>query len=100
MIMEDKPKRFLFRILLAIIIVILIVTFSLQNSDITDVRIIFWTASFPLVILFLMCFIAGIFLVLIGAAPIISHSKSKSRLIEQLKERIDFLEKENARLIK
>lgn len=93
--MENKSNRSLFKILTAVIILVLIVTFSLQNNTNTEIKLWFWTANSPLIIIILFCFLAGLFFALLAFAPIFKHSKHKSKLIDELKERIDFLEKEN-----
>lgn len=98
--MEDKPHRFLYKIILALVIVILIIIFSLQNNANTTVTILFWQASLPLILLFLLSFIVGILITLIGIMPVIRASRSKSLLIKTLMERVDKLEKENTKLTK
>jgi uncharacterized integral membrane protein len=96
MIMEDKPNRNLYRLIIAVIILVLVVTFALQNSDGATVNLWFWQTNAPLILLFLMCFIAGLLFALLGLVPVYKHSKRKTKLIEELKERIDILEKQNA----
>lgn len=78
----------------AVVILFIIITFSLQNNDETPVKFWFWTMNSPRILLFLICFIGGVFFAMLGIAPIYKHSRRKSKLIEELKERIDFLEKQ------
>ncbi len=92
--MENKPNQSLYKILTAVIILLLIVTFSLQNNTSTEIKFWFWSANAPLIIIIILCFIAGLLFALMAFAPVFKHSKHKSRLIEELKERIDLLEKE------
>ena len=94
LIMENKPNQSLYKILTAVIILLLIVTFSLQNNTSTEIKFWFWSANAPLIIIIILCFIAGLLFALMAFAPVFKHSKHKSRLIEELKERIDLLEKE------
>ena len=92
--MENKPNSILFKIIVAVIILVLIITFALQNNISTEVSVWFWKVNVPLILLFLTCFIAGLLFALLGIAPIYKHSKRKTKLIEELKERIEFLEKQ------
>jgi len=92
--MENKPNQSLYKILTAVIILLLIVTFSLQNNTSTEIKFCFWSANAPLIIIIILCFIAGLLFALMAFAPIFKYSKHKSRLIEELKARVDLLEKE------
>lgn len=93
--MENKPNQSLYKILTAVVILVLIVTFSLQNNTSTEIKLWFWSANAPLIIIIILCFIAGLLFALMAFAPIYKYSKQKTHLIEELKARVDFLEKEN-----
>lgn len=92
--MENKPNNNLYKVLLAALILIMIITFSLQNNTNTPVKLWFWTTHSPLILLFLMCFIAGLLFAILAFAPVVKHSRHKTQLIKDLKDRIDFLEKQ------
>ena len=92
--MENKPNQSLYKILTAVVILLLIVTFSLQNNTSTEIKFWFWSANAPLIIIIILCFIAGLIFALMAFAPVFKYSKHKSRLIEELKARVDLLEKE------
>ena len=90
--MNEKPNSNLYKIIVGITILALIIIFALQNNTNTIVNLWFWTPNAPLILLFLMCFIAGLFFALLALFPIIKNSKRKSKLIKDLQERIEFLE--------
>ncbi len=92
--MENKPNSNLAKLIAGLIILILIVTFSIQNNEDTPVKFWFWTANSPRILIFLTCFLAGVFFAMLAIAPIYKHSRRKSKLIEEMKDRIDMLEKQ------
>lgn len=92
--MENKPNSNLSKLIGGLIILILIITFSIQNNEDTPVKLWFWTANSPRILLFLTCFLAGVFFAMLAIAPIYKHSRRKSKLIEEMKERIESLEKQ------
>jgi len=91
--MNEKPNSNLFKIISGITILVLIIIFALQNNTNTPVKLWFWTPNAPLILLFLMCFVAGLIFALLAILPIYKHSKRKSKLIKELQERIEYLEK-------
>ena len=91
--MNDKPSYSLFKIISATVLLVLIIVFALQNNTNTIVNLWFWKPNAPLILLFLMCFIAGLFFSLLALGPLYKHYKRKTRLIKELQERIEFLEK-------
>jgi uncharacterized integral membrane protein len=88
----EKSGNQVSKIIIGIIIIILVVIFSLQNSDSTMVRFIVWEGNAPLVLLFLSCFVLGLIVALFAVWPINRHSKRKSKLISELSARIEVLE--------
>jgi uncharacterized integral membrane protein len=91
---EDKPKNYGWKILSLIVILLLIVIFSVQNSTETLVKILFWEGNAPLVLLMVFCFALGLSFALIAIWPISRHSKRKTKLIREMELRIDLLEQE------
>ncbi|HEY1046078.1 MAG TPA: LapA family protein [Bacteroidia bacterium] len=91
----EKPKSNIGRIIFALIIILIIVIFSVQNSAHTDVKIFFWKTSVPLVLLLFLCFIGGICLSLIAIFPMRKYIKAQARLIEELQTRNDILDTQN-----
>lgn len=88
----DKPKNPMGKIIAGIVIIILVVIFALQNSESTAVKLYFWETNAPLVLLFLLCFTAGLCFAILALLPINRNSKRKTKLIEELKSRIESLE--------
>lgn len=88
----DKPKNPMGKIIAGVIIIILVVIFALQNSESTPVKFYFWGADAPLVLLFLLCFTAGLCFAILALLPISRNSKRKTKLIEELQSRIESLE--------
>jgi uncharacterized integral membrane protein len=88
----EKPGNQVSKIVIGIIIIILVVIFSLQNSDATMVRFIAWEGNAPLVLLFLSCFVLGLIVALVAVWPINRHSKRKTKLINELNARVEVLE--------
>ncbi len=87
-----KPGNQITKIIIGLIIIVLVVIFSLQNSEATLVRFLVWEGNAPLVLLFLMCFVLGLCFSLMAIWPINSNSKRKSKLIAELNARIEVLE--------
>jgi len=52
----------------------------------------FWEINAPLVLWFVICFMLGILIAIVALWPISRHSKRKTKLIEELKARIELLE--------
>ena len=88
----EKPKNQVTKIIAGLVIIFLVVIFSLQNSEATMVRFMGWEGNAPLVLLFLLCFVLGLTFSLIAIFPLNKHSKQKSRLIGELKARVEMLE--------
>ncbi len=93
MSIEDNPKNNIPKIITGMAVVLLLVIFSVQNSYPATIKIFFWDVHAPLVLSFVICFILGLFTAVITLWPISRHSKRKSKLIEELKARIETLEK-------
>lgn len=89
---SDKPANYGWKVIFAILILLLIVVFSVQNAVETNVKLWLWEGSAPLVLLFLICFILGLGFTLVLIWPISKHSKRKSKLIKELENRIEILE--------
>ncbi len=92
---NESSKGSFVKIIIGIVILILVIILSIQNNTNTEVSILFWTKNAPLIILFLMCFLAGLIFALLAIMPIYRQSSRKSKLIKELQERIDLLEKKN-----
>jgi|GEM_PF-4497554 len=90
--LSDKPKNYGWKVLLAIIILLAIVVFSVQNSNQTLVKLWFWEGNAPLVFLMVFSFVLGLSFALLAIWPVSRHSKRKSKLIKELQTRIDVLE--------
>lgn len=88
----DKPQNPMGKIIAGIILIILVVIFALQNSESTLVKLYFWDANAPLVLLFLLCFTAGLCFAILALLPVSRNSKRKTKLIDELKSRIEILE--------
>lgn len=91
----EQPKYNIGRIITVLAIVLGVVIFSVQNSSDTEVKIFFWSGQAPLVLLFFMCFLLGLALSLLFIVPMRRYSNKQSRLIGELKTRIDILENQN-----
>ena len=91
----EKPKSNIGRIIFGLIIILIIVIFSVQNSAKADVNVLFWKTSIPLVLLLFLCFIGGICLSLIAIFPMRRYIKAQARLIEELKTRNEILDTQN-----
>lgn len=90
---EEQPKNQLPKIVAGMVVVLLLVIFSVQNSYPAAIRVFFWDINAPLVLSFVICFILGLLTAIIALWPISRHSKRKSKLIDDLKARIELLEK-------
>lgn len=91
----EKPKSNIGRIIFALIIILIIVIFSVQNSASTDVKLFFLEASVPLVLLLFLCFLGGICLSLIAILPMRKYIKAQARMIEELQTRNEILDTQN-----
>ena len=89
---DEQPKNHIPKIIIGTIIVLLLVIFSVQNSNPAAVKFYFWDVNAPLVLWFVICFILGIAISVVALWPISRHSKRKTKLIEELKNRIELLE--------
>ena len=89
---DEQPKNHIPKIIIGTIIVLLLVIFSVQNSYPATVKFYFWDVNAPLVLWFVICFILGIAISVVALWPISRHSKRKTKLIEELKNRIELLE--------
>jgi uncharacterized integral membrane protein len=89
---DEQPKNHIPKIIIGTIIVLLLVVFSVQNSFPATVKLYFWEINAPLVLWFVICFILGITIAIVALWPISRHSKRKTKLIEELKARIELLE--------
>lgn len=93
---SDKPKNYGWKVLISIIILLLIVVFSVQNSTGTRIKFLMWDRETPLVFLMVFSFVLGLSFALLAIWPVSRHSKRKSKLIKELQLRIDFLEEQQA----
>jgi putative membrane protein len=50
------------RIIISILLAILLVVFTIQNSEIITVRLYFWDTNIPGALLFLICLCIGVFI--------------------------------------
>ncbi len=93
---SDKPKNYGWKVLISIVILLLIVVFSVQNSTGTRIKFLIWDRETPLVFLMVFSFVLGLSFALLAIWPVSRHSKRKSKLIKELQLRIDFLEDKQA----
>lgn len=89
---KDNPGTSYTKLVIGVIIILLLVIFSVQNSMSTTVKVYFWDVNAPLVLLFVISFTLGLLLAVVSVWPISRHSKRKTKLIEQLESRVEFLE--------
>lgn len=92
--MSTQSNKGIYKIIIGVLLMVLIVIFALQNNQDTEVKLWFTSFKSPLIILFLICFIFGLFFAVLAVFPLYSNSKRKSKLIDELKKRVDTLEKE------
>jgi len=55
-----KNRNMKFKTFVAVLFVVVIIVFSLQNAEITDIKFLFWKISFSRVIVILGSFFIGI----------------------------------------
>lgn len=88
------PKNNMTKVTIAVILMLLVVIFSIQNSSSTPVKVYFWEVNAPLVLLFVICVMLGILAAIIALWPISRYSKKTQKLLEEQKTRIEFLEQQ------
>jgi uncharacterized integral membrane protein len=91
---SGKSGSFVWKLALGMCIILLVVIFSIQNSNATTVKLWFWDSEAPLVLLLLICFMLGLLFALIFFLPVLRHSNRKSKLIKSMEQRIEMLEQE------
>lgn len=94
---SDKPKNYGWKVLISIVILLLIVIFSVQNSTGTRIKFLMWDRETPLVFLMVFSFALGLGFALLAIWPVSRHSKRKSKLIKELQLRIEFLEEQQSK---
>jgi uncharacterized integral membrane protein len=94
--MEDlqKPKNHSTKIIIGSIIVLILVSFSIQNSGPANVKFLFWEGAAPLVLLFLICFLLGLSFALLALFPLKKYSNKQAKYIKELNTKIEILEKQ------
>ncbi|MES2618849.1 MAG: lipopolysaccharide assembly protein LapA domain-containing protein [Bacteroidota bacterium] len=93
--MNENSHAGLYKLITAVVLLILVIIFAIQNSDTTTVKLWFWDMQLPLIILFLVCFLAGLLFAVLAILPVYKSSNRKSKLIDELQSKINILEKNN-----
>lgn len=89
---DEKPGNYGWKVLLVILVLLALVVFSVQNSTETAIKFWFLERKIPLVFLMVFSFVLGLGFSLLVIWPVSKQSKRKSKLIKELKQRIDLLE--------
>jgi len=69
------------RIIISVLLAILLVIFTIQNSEIVTVRLFFWDTKVPAALLFIICLCIGVFI-----GILIPVKKKKSEKEEDLSQ--------------
>ncbi len=90
---EKKPKSHKIRLLLLVLIAVLLVVFSIQNSHEVVIKLWFWRLQTSMVIAIVISIISGIILTSLYLWPIISY---KNKIIKAKdKELLNLLERKS-----
>lgn len=93
--MTEKSQRGIYKLIAAVVLLLLIIIFAIQNSQRTVVTLWFWTMELPLIVIFMMCFLAGLCFSLLAIIPAYREASRKSKHIEALESKLNQLEKNN-----
>lgn len=88
----DKPKSYGPKIIGSIVILLIIVLFSVQNSSETLIKFMIWEGMAPLVIIMVVSFALGLCFALIALLPVNRYANLKNKRIHELESQISILE--------
>lgn len=87
---EEKDNRSLnVQLVLGLLLAILLVVFTLQNSESIAIKMFFWNINIPLAILILVCLLVGYLLPHISYIPRIWKLKSELSRTKKEKEKLE-----------